>query len=56
MAKSCIVFAKKTDEEIFVIVPMEDMGGQVEFVVTYTNFFLEIKAKSRKNHDSIAIS
>ena len=27
---------------------MEDMGGQVEFVVTYTNFFLEIKAKSRK--------
>ena len=41
-------FAKKTDEEIFVIVPMEDMGGQVEFVVTYTNFFLEIKAKSRK--------
>lgn len=24
------------------------MGGQVEFVVTYTNFFLEIKAKSRK--------
>lgn len=45
MAKSCIVFAKKTDEEIFVIVPMEDMGGQVEFVVTYTNFFLEIKAK-----------
>lgn len=41
-------FAKKTDDEIFVIVPMEDMGGQVEFVVTYTNFFLEIKAKSRK--------
>ena len=27
---------------------MEDMGGQVEFVVTYSNFFLEIKAKSRK--------
>lgn len=41
-------FAKKTDDEIFVIVPMEDLGGQVEFVVTYTNFFLEIKAKSRK--------
>ena len=41
-------FAKKTDDEIFVIVPMEDMGGQFEFVVTYTNFFLEIKAKSRK--------
>ena len=41
-------FAKKTDDEIFVIIPMEDMGGQVEFVVTYTNFFLEIKAKSRK--------
>ena len=41
-------FSKKTDDEIFVIVPMEDMGGQVEFVVTYSNFFLEIKAKSRK--------
>ena len=41
-------FAKKTDDEIFVIVPMEDMGGQVEFVVTYSNFFLEIKVKSRK--------
>ena len=41
-------FAKKTDDEIFVIVPMEEMGGQMEFVVTYSNFFLEIKIKSRK--------
>lgn len=41
-------FAKKTEDELFVIVPMEDMGGQMEFVVTYSNFFLEIKAKSRK--------
>lgn len=41
-------FAKKTDDEFFVIVPMEEMGGEIEFVVTYSNFFLEIKTKSRK--------
>ena len=41
-------FAKKTEDELFVIVPMEEIGGQIEFVVTYSNFFLEIKVKSRK--------
>lgn len=41
-------FAKKTDDEFFIIVPMDDMGGQMEFVVSFKNFFLEIKAKSRK--------
>ena len=41
-------FAKKTDDEFFIIVPMDDMGGQMEFVVSFKNFFLEVKAKSRK--------
>lgn len=47
--KECYCFfAKKTDDEFFVIVPMEDMGGQMELVVGFKNFFLNIKAKSRK--------
>lgn len=41
-------FAKKDDEEFFVIVPMEDLGGQVVFVVTYKNHFFEIKVNKRK--------
>ena len=32
-------FAKKTDDEFFIIVPMDDMGGQMEFVVSFKNFF-----------------
>ena len=45
--KNCF-FKKKTDEEFLVIVPMEEKGGQVEFVVEYSEFLFEIKVKNRK--------